>query len=171
MDKMEERFARVCRLLNTFDEGCEYVEEYNSLLHDYNGVVLYQAESQFIRKIGEEPGITITELSEFFKKTKSACSQLMYRMKKKGFLYQERNENNNREYNLYLTDDGEKLYHFHKAFEDRCYRRTAEMLDVFSDDELELYIRIQRKMNESFLLDVEESRNLDLKLKSTAKKR
>lgn len=165
MKRKEDRYARVCGLLDVFDEGYDYVEEYNSLLHDYNGVVLYQAESQFIRKIGETPGITITELSEFFKKTKSACSQLMYRMKKKGFLYQERNRNNNREYNLYLTEDGEKLYQFHKEFEDRCYRRTAEMLDVFSDEELELYVRIQKKMNESFLLDVEESRNLNLELK------
>lgn len=157
-----ERFNQVCSLLDIFDEGCKYVNEYNSLLHDYNGVILYQAESQFIRKIGETPGITITELSEYFEKTKSACSQLMYRMKKKGFLYQKRNQKNNREYNLYLTEDGEKLYQFHRVFERRCYQRTAEMLDAFSDEDLRTYMRIQAKMNESFLMDVEESKNLNL---------
>lgn len=157
-----ERFNRVCALLDVFDEGCKHVNEYNSLLHDYNGIILYQAESQFIRKIGDSPGITITELSEYFEKTKSACSQLMYRMKKKDLLTQKRNKNNNREYNLYLTKKGEVLYEFHKIFETGCYQRTAKMLESFSDEELEIYMRIQAKMNESFLLDVTESKNLNL---------
>lgn len=157
-----ERFNQICSLLDVFDEGCKYVEEYNSLLHDYNGIILYQAESQFIRKIGDKPGITITELSEYFGKTKSACSQLMYRMKRKGFLIQKRNQKNNREYNLYLTGDGETLYQSHKVFERACYQRTARMLDEFTTEELEIYKKIQTKMNESFFLDVEESKNLDL---------
>lgn len=157
-----QRFKLVCELLNVFDKGWDYVNEYNSLLHDYNGIILYQAESQFIHKIGDSPGITVTELSEYFGKTKSACSQLMYRMKKKGFLFQERNPKNNREYKLYLTKDGEKLYQSHKEFETRCYRRTAEMLDFFSESQLDTYIQIQKKINESFALDVAESRNLDL---------
>lgn len=160
MEVTKEHYQQVCELLDAFDEGCKHVEDYNSMLHDYNGTILYQAESQFIKKVGENPGITITELSEFFDKTTSACSQLMYRMKQKGFLYQRRNEKNNREYNLYLTEAGEAFYHIHKAFEERCYRRTAEMLCIFSPEELDTYLRIQQKMNESFLLDVAESREL-----------
>lgn len=159
-----EHYKHVCTLLDLFDEGCQHVNSYNALLHDYNGVILYQAESQFIRKVGDTPGITITALSEYFRKTTSACSQLMYRMKKKGFLFQKRNENNNREYNLYLTADGEKLYQYHKAFEEKCYHRTAEFLSEFSHEELDTYLRIQAKMNESFLLDVTESKELNQKL-------
>lgn len=96
----DPHFQKVCQLLDTFDEGCEYTNEYDAILHDYNGFILYQRESQFIRKVGDTPGITITELAEFFHKTKSACSQLMYRMKKKNLLEQTRNEHNTREYNL-----------------------------------------------------------------------
>ena len=36
------------------------------------------------------------------------------------------------------------------------------MLDEFTTEELEIYKKIQTKMNESFFLDVEESKNLDL---------
>lgn len=164
-----EHFEQVCALLDTFDEGCQHVNNYNALLHDYNGIILYQAESQFIRKVGDSPGITITELSEYFGKTKSACSQLMRRMKKKGFLLQERNEHNNREYNLYLTENGEQLYRFHRIFEEKCYRRTAEMLSVFTKDELNTYLKIQKKMNEAFLLDVEESKELEQTLSIESK--
>lgn len=158
-----EHYNQVCALLDVFDEGCQHVNDYNALLHDYNGVILYQAESQFIRKVGDKPGITITELSDYFRKTKSACSQLMYRMKKKGFLFQKRNEHNNREYNLYLTKDGEQLYQAHKVFEEKCYQRTADFLSEFSKEELDAYLRIQQKMNESFLLDVLESKELGQK--------
>lgn len=153
----EERFSLFCELIDAFDAGLRYVDEYNSLLHDYNGVVMYQAESQFIHKIGEEPGITVTELAAYFGKTRSACSQLMRRMKDKGWLYQTRNSDNNREYNLYLTEEGQKIYNYHKEFEESCYRRSAQMLEEFSEKDLEIYIRIQKKLNESFRLDVEES--------------
>lgn len=163
-----EHYIQVCALLDTFDEGCQYANDYNALPHDYNGITLYQAEAQFIKKIGNNPGITITELSEYFGKTKSACSQLMYRMKKKGFLLQKRNEHNNREYNLYLSEDGEHLYQSHKIFEEKCYHRTAEMLNIFSKSELDTYQRIQKKMNESFLLDVLESKELDQKLSKSS---
>lgn len=149
------------RLIDTFDQGWRCVEDYNELLHDYNGVLMYQAESQFIHQIGKNPGITVTELANVFHKTRSACSQLMRRMKEKGWLYQKRNIANNREYNLYLTEEGEKIYSYHKAFESSCYERTAQMLSQFSEEELETYIRIQEKMNEAFSLDVEESKQLE----------
>lgn len=158
----DAHFKQVCRLLDTFDTGWNYVSEYNSLLHNYNGIILYQAESQFIHKIGGSPGITITELSQFFGKTVSACSQLINRMKKKGFLVQKRNQNNNREHNLYLTENGEQLYQFHKDFERRCYKRTTRMLEIFFEEELKIYPKIQTKMNESFLLDVTENESLEL---------
>ena len=123
---------------------------------------MYQAESQFIHKIGQEPGITITELAVYFDKTRSACSQLMRRMKDKGWLIQTRNSDNNREYNLHLTEEGQKIYNYHLQFGEACYRRSARMLDEFSEEELETYIRIQKKLNESFKLDVEESKMLQV---------
>ena len=145
-------------LITEFDMGWNYVNEYNALLHDYHGVVLYQAESQFINKIGKNPGITITELSKIYNKSVSACSQLMRRMKKKGWLYQERNQNNNREYQLYLSKEGEVVYKNHLRFEERCYNRTLYMLDEFSEEQVKSYIAIQKQLNKAFAVDVEESR-------------
>ena len=147
-------------IIKQFDLGCKYVNDYNTLLHDYNGIVLYQAESQFINAIGKKPGITITELASFFDKTPSACSQLMRRMKNKGWLFQQRNNENNREFKLFLTEEGEQIYHCHQDFENRCYLRTASMLEGFTDEELMIYIKIQERLNAAFLQDVEESRHI-----------
>lgn len=155
--KQDERSKLFLELIQIFDKGCHYVNVYNAQLHDYNGVILYQAESQFINRIGGSPGITITELAEIYNKSVSACSQLMRRMKRKGWVYQERNPNNNRKYGLYLTKEGEGIYYRHLNFEEACYSRTLAMLNAFSEEQLENYIAIQKQLNIAFELDVEES--------------
>ena len=84
-------------------------------------------------------------------------------MKEKGWVRQERNPDNNRLYNLYLTEEGETIYQNHRQFEERCYQRTFHSLDEFTEEELRLYIAIQRCMNATFHMDVEESRELGTK--------
>ena len=69
-------------------------------------------------------------------------------------------EKNNREYNLYLTDEGKVIYKKHEDFENACYERTYHMLDEISEEEMRTYIRIQNQLNRAFKLDVEESRQL-----------
>lgn len=156
-----DRYRLFCDLIDTFDEGCNLTEEYDSLLHDYNGVLLYQAESQVIKMIGNQKGITAAEIARQMKKTDSACSQLVSRLRKKGWVVQRRNEDNNREYHLYLTREGEQIYQKHREFEEKCYKRTFHELDPFTDLELKTYIEIQKRMNSTFRQDVKESRQLE----------
>ena len=152
---VEKRYELFCELLKTLDEGVDAIEEYDSLLHDYRGTVLYQAESQIIKAVGDQPGITASELSRVFDKTNSACSQLIRKLKKKEWIRQERNEKNNREYNLYLTEEGKVIYKKHEEFENAYH-----MLDGISEEEMRTYIGIQKQLNRAFKLDVEESRQL-----------
>lgn len=154
-----ERYRLFCRLLDEFDQGCGLTEEYDALLHDYHGTILFQAESQIIKAIGNHPGITGSELSKLFHKTTSATSQLIRKLKQKGWVLQKRNVRNNREYNLYLTQTGSEIYRKHQKFEEACYLRTFHQLDGFTEKELETYIAIQKQLNISFQSDVEESRN------------
>lgn len=157
----EKRYQLFCELIDVFDRGCDLTEEYDMLLHDYNGVILFQAESQMIKVIGDNPGITASEISKMFHKTSSASSQLIRKLKKKEWVTQVRNPENNREYNLYLTEEGTRIYKNHQQFENTCYRRTYHALDEFKEEELEVYIRIQKKINETFQLDVEESQKIE----------
>ena len=151
------------KLIDEFDQGCDLTEEYDALLHNYNGTILFQAESQMIKMIGNHPGITASEISKSFGKTGSASSQLICKLKEKGWVRQERNQENNRLYNLYLTESGSEIYENHRQFEERCYQRTFHSLDRFSDEDLNTYIAIQRHLNATFHMDVEESRNLGTK--------
>ncbi len=49
-------------------------------------------QSLRLSTVGDQPGITASELSREFHKTNSACSQLIRKLKKKEWIRQERNE-------------------------------------------------------------------------------
>ena len=78
-----ERYNLFVQLVEEFDCGCDLAEEYDALLHNYNGTILFQAESQMIKMIGDNPGITASEISKRFGKTGSASSQLIRKIKKR----------------------------------------------------------------------------------------
>lgn len=159
-DDAGSRYSLFCRLIDELDRGVFLIDEYDSQLHDYGGAVMFQAESQMVKAIGNEPGATAAHLAKMFGKTNSACSQIIRKLKKKQWVVQKRNENNSREYNLYLTPEGEEIYRKHHNFEDMCYKRTFQMLKGISDREMEGYIEIQRRLNKAFEMDVRESRRI-----------
>lgn len=158
------RYALFLDMITEIDEGSALIQEYDSQLHDYDGVILYQAESQLIKLIGNYPGISAAECARKLRKTLSACSQLIKKLKNKKWIYQVRNEQNNRVYNLYLTDEGKVIYQGHKNFEERCYKRTYRLLNDCSDEDFQTFIRVHKLINAGFHLDVEESRNLNLSI-------
>ena len=159
--QIDERYDLYCKLLYELDEGCRLIVNYDSVPHNYGSATLYQAESQIIHLVGPRPGITASEIAAIFKKTPSACSQLIRKLRKKELITQKRNKENNREYQLYLTENGVKIFEDHDRFEKRCYQRSYQNLSSFSEDDFKIYIAIQRKLNETFAMDVEES-NHDL---------
>lgn len=155
---MNRRYKLYQEMISVLDEAFELMVEYDSLPHDYGRATLYQAESKLIHLTGSMPGITASELAARLKKTTSACSQIVKKLRQKGWIEQTRNEKNNREYNLFLTEEGKKIFQDHEQFESRCYMRTYKELEEFGEEDFRIYMAIQRKMNKSFALDVEESR-------------
>lgn len=145
-------------MIDQLDESVRLINEYDSIPHDYGVAVMYQAESQIIHLVGTTPRITAAEIASILKKTPSACSQLIRKLRQKGWIEQVRNEENNREYQLLLTSEGDKIFKDHDRFEQNCYRRSFQNLSEFSEKDMETYIAIQKKLNETFALDVEESK-------------
>ena len=146
-------------LMEQIDESYELMSGYDAIPHNYGGdEYLYQSESQIIHVVGDHPGITSRELSDLIRKTPSFCSQNIKKLRAKGYMEQIKNKHNAREYFLYLTEKGKEMYAEHSDFERKCLERTLENLRGFSDDELCKFIEIQEKINETFVLDVDESR-------------
>ena len=154
----------LCRqLMDVVDAGYDLMAEYDSLPHQYGEVTMYQAESKVIQYIGRHKSVTITEIAASSGKTPSAYSQIIRKLKKKGWVEQVRNQRNNREYNLFLTEAGWQVFNDHHKFEQACYARTFEKLEVFTDEELRLFCRVQERLNEAFQMDVKDSYALSKK--------
>ena len=89
----------------------------------------------------------------------SACSQLIRKLKAKGWVVQERNPDNSREYHLFLTDDGKTIFEKHRAFLRKiAIRRTFEMLASVTEEELASASNVL--LNKAFAMDVQESRTI-----------
>ena len=59
----QKRYELFCAIINELDRCTALINEYDSQLHDYQGVIMYQAESQMIKAIGDSPGITAARLA------------------------------------------------------------------------------------------------------------
>ena len=70
------------------DTAYDLMSEYDSLPHSYGENVLYQAEAHLIDRIALHPGVTVTDLANMVRKTPSACSQLVRRLRDKGWVEQ-----------------------------------------------------------------------------------
>lgn len=143
---------------NVQDESFDLMVEYDALPHHYGDVILYQAEAYIVNCIGAYPNITTTGLAEALNKTASACSQVVRKLIDKGFVIQERNNSNKRVYNLTLTEQGQRLYLDHIEFNKNCQKITFDMLSDFTNTELEIYLSIQKRINEAYRGDIKRSR-------------
>ena len=140
------------------DTAYDLMSEYDSLPHSYGENVLYQAEAHLIDRIALHPGVTVTDLANMVRKTPSACSQLVRRLRDKGWVEQVRNTANNRQVMLRLTPAGEHVYRDHAAFDKQCQALTFRRLEGFTEAELATYLSIQRRINEAYADDVRRSR-------------
>ena len=153
-----QRQALLRQIWAAQDEAYDLMYEYDSLPHQYGENTLYQSEAHIIDLIGEHPEITVTELAAILKKTPSACSQLVRKLRAKGWVTQVRNEANNRIFNLHLTESGQRVYQDHTAFNHSCQEATFRLLETFSTEELEHHLMVQKKLNEAYQSDVEHSK-------------
>ena len=157
---MDHRFELCKAVISAFDEGFDLAAKYDAMPHQYGDETLYQSEMHLIQAIGRTPNVTVTAIASTSSKTMSAYSQMVHKLIKRGFVNQQRNTQNNREYKLSLTEAGWEIYQLHEVFDEKCLQRTCAGLDGFTDEELRLYIAVQEKLNAAFAKDVEQNGKL-----------
>ncbi len=140
------------------DTAYDLMCEYDSLPHRYGENTLYQAEAHLIDLIALHPDITITDLANILRKTPSACSQIVRKLRAKGWVEQIRNEANNRLVNLRLTGEGRRVYQDHADFDAHSQSLTFQLLEEFSEQELAVHLAIQKRINAAYQDDVRRSR-------------
>ena len=156
----EKRSELLEQVWNQQNQAYDLMCEYDAMPHRYGACMLYQAEAHMIDLIALYPGITAADLASILRKTPSACSQTLRKLREKGLVEQLRNAANNRQYKLQLTESGQALYRDHAAFSADCQQRTFDRLAEFTEEELALYLRVQQRINEAYADDVRRSREV-----------
>jgi DNA-binding MarR family transcriptional regulator len=112
------------------------------------GVEVTHRELHAIQAIGENKRINITDLGACFGVTKSAASQMVSKLVKKGLVEKESSAHSNKELQLSLTDLGWRAFHFHERFHGDHMANLVDRLGAFS---------LSQIATTSVLLDVLES--------------
>ncbi len=120
------------------------------------GVVLTPRESRAVDLIGSREHINVTEVGTHFGFTKSAASQLVTRLVKRGLVVKRLSAHSNKEFQLLLTDEGIRARHAYQAFHAAHVADLSQRLGAFS---------VQQVATAGVLLEVVES-IVDARLKS-----
>ena len=142
------------RIWDAMDQAYLLMAQFDSASYQCQGETLHPGEGHTLQLIGRNPGVTVSELAATLGRTPSACSQMIRRLRQKGWVRQQRPEENRRLLCLYLTDAGQEVYQRCRCLTHRCWMRNCQGLAGFTTQQLETYLAVQAQINASFRLDV-----------------
>ena len=121
---------------------CEQHSEHGT--RDYgNDRPIKSVEVAILSTIEQNPGITVSDLSQKQHRTKGTISSIVSNLEKGGYIYREKRPGNAKVVHLYTTPDGERLNTLYIAF---VTKKTAEiqseLLKVCSISEMNSFCKV-----------------------------
>lgn len=148
----DERFVENTfeKLNGQMEELYHFVLSYYDYLYiprDYgNGEEWTMLEIHVLTDIADNPGITVTKLSEKWHRTTSMISQLVRNYSNLNLIKRERNKDNGKINNLYILPEGEKLVRVHKIYDNIDTAKTMKVLaKETSFQDIEAFFRVIKK--------------------------
>lgn len=130
---MDEKTEIIIDLIHKFQSTArKYHQREEAPIKVTNEVTASTREAHMIQAIGDGESIGVTELASVFGTSKSAASQLVTRLSKKGFLKKRPARDNNKEVRLVLTDLGWAAYKAHARFHQKDMEYLITRLKTFS---------------------------------------
>lgn len=129
------------------DELYEFVICYNDYIyqaHDYgNGDPIKMVEVHTLSMIEDQPGITVSELAKLWRRTKGTVSVNVAALEQKGYIYRQKEGNNNKVVHLYATPRGIELSTIHKAYDNMDIAQTQnELLKSCTPQDLDSFYKV-----------------------------
>jgi len=117
---------------------------YSNTSYDYGtGDEYTPVEVHFVTRIYLNPGMTVKEMSQLTKRTRSAVSQTVSKLEKRGLIKRETHPRDARQICLYATEAGEQLSKMHIEFDDRFYGGILDkVIEKFGFEAVENYISV-----------------------------
>ena len=100
-------------------------------------------EVHILEYIVDNPGKTVTDLSQDFDKTKAAISQMMKKIEDKGLVERRDAPDSRKKQLYYATSKGIELNEVHKSYDTRVFGKTLNMMrEGCTNEELETCFRV-----------------------------
>jgi DNA-binding MarR family transcriptional regulator len=93
-------------------------------------------EVHCLNVIGQQEEINIKGIGDILGVTKSAASQMVGKLEKKGFTQKTKALKNDKEIMAYLTDSGWEAFDAHTEFHERHFKTLTRQLNAFPDTQL-----------------------------------
>lgn len=130
--------------------------DFKETLKDYGDGEQYTViEVHTVTQIEECPGITITELAEITHRSKSAVSQIVTKLEKRGLVIRTKHISDAKKSLIFVTPKGREVSINHKNYDTiRVEKFLNESLKSFSTDETEIFFKVM-KHHLNYILDIE----------------
>lgn len=129
MEAKEDLIKSVIRELLRVSKKYQRIEKLPIRVSE--GVEITTQEAHTIQAVGEQEKMSVTDVALHFGVTKSAASQIVTKLAKKGFLRKGQAPDNNKELQLTLTELGWQAFHAHEQFHGEDLAYLMERLSVF----------------------------------------
>lgn len=124
----------------------EFVLLYHKFIcakHTYEAEDFNMIEIHTLTFIDDNPGVTATELSKLWHKSKSSVSQTIKKLTETGYVEKRFEADNEKNAHLYATEKGRRLSSIHKAYDVAdITQTTAHLEERCSKEDLDAFYRI-----------------------------
>lgn len=136
----------------TLYQFLDYYYDYENQPKDYGtGEMINMVEVHVLTAIYDQPEITVTQLAADFNRTKSAISQIVTKLVKKGLVIRQNHETNKKTILLLPTQEGKRLSRAHKKYDAADEAETLEiLLQNCTMDEIRSFHKVLQCYNKLF---------------------
>ncbi len=124
----------------------EFVILYHNYIyaqHTYEAENCNMIEIHILTSIDDSPGITATQLSKMWHKSKSAISQTIKKLVENGYVEKRFMENNEKNACLHVTEKGRRLSQVHKAYDVADITQTTSyLIERCGEDDFNAFYRV-----------------------------
>ncbi len=97
----------------------------------------------------DNPGMTSSELSKMYKKTRGAVCQIISKLEKSGCVIKKPYKANGKKLQLFLTDKGQEIAKEHKQYDVQALKGTlTRLLEKCSEEEILSFYKVLEVYNE-----------------------
>lgn len=130
-------------LCDFFNQTVNQYEKFEKEAHCFGSdILLHLSDTHTIVAIGKHPNINIINLSRLQGISRSAASQMVSKLVKRGFVKKEISPKTDNEVLLILTETGEMVYHAHEAQHQWLRGKLADVFENYPDDTIDMLMKI-----------------------------